>query len=434
MFSFVFNKTREVVMSGKKMNKSFPIRTVVVLICVAGLASFSAWLLSTPDLKASSGLPSLTFTSPINNPKFGLAKTVDNSAPAPGGQIIYTLAYSNTNPGSQAFNVRLYDFLPAGVQLVSTDPPVAPSDGVLLFTIPSVGPGTENHAVTVRVNVLDGYDQLYNHALIVADYVTPTHASLLTSVTQPSPGLLRLTKTGPSYALVNGQLVYTLRCENIGDVTISGVMLADVLPTGLPLLGASPSPDVATPPVVRWSLGDLAPGASRTVVITSTAPAATGVITNTAVADARQLPMTLTVFSTQVISQGAILRVTKDASAPSVTIGGQLVYTLRYWNAGNQLATSVILTDTLPSDITVTASPSPDSLTSQQAVWRFDVLGAGVEGQIVMTATVVGEAWNRTLRNVANITGQAGSYPDRAELDTPVRPLMLYLPLVMKQH
>ena len=149
-------------MSGKKINELFPIRSVVVLICVAGLAVFSAWLLSTPGLKASGGLSSLTFTSPINNPQLGLAKTVDNSAPAPGGQIIYTLIYSNTNPGSEAFNVRLYDFLPAGVELVSTNPPVVPSDGVLLFTASSVGPGTENHTVTVRVNVLDGYNQLYN--------------------------------------------------------------------------------------------------------------------------------------------------------------------------------------------------------------------------------------------------------------------------------
>lgn len=186
MFSFVFNKTMEVVMSGKRMNEPFPIRSVVVLICVAGLAVFSAWLLSAPGLKASSGLPSLTFTSPI-----GLRKTVDNSAPVSGGQITYTLTYSNTT-GSQASNVRLYDFLPAGVQLVSTYPAAESySDGVLLFTAPSVGPGTGNHTVTVRVNVLGGYAQLYNHALIMADNITPTYVSLLTSVTQ-QPGGYRL--------------------------------------------------------------------------------------------------------------------------------------------------------------------------------------------------------------------------------------------------
>ena len=97
--------------------------------------------------------------------------------------------------------------------------------------------------VTVRVNVLAGYNKLYNHALIVADGVTPTLASLLTNVTQQPGGQLSLTKSGPLYSLVNGQLVYTLRCENIGDVTLSDVTLVDILPDDLPLLGASPAPE-----------------------------------------------------------------------------------------------------------------------------------------------------------------------------------------------
>jgi len=424
-------------MSGKRVNESFPIRSIVVMICVAGLALVSVWLLSTPGLKASSGLPSvLTFTSPIGNPQLGLRKTVDNSAPVSGGQITYTLTYSNTSLGSQAFNVRLYDFLPAGVQLVSTNPAAASySDGVLLFTANSVGPDTANHNVTVRVNVLVGYDQLYNHALIVADGVTSTHASLLTSVTQQPGGQLRLTKTGPAFVLTNGLLVYTLRCDNIGDVLVSGVTLVDILPTGLPLLEASLPPDAVTLPLVRWSLGDLEPGASRVVVITSTAPSATGAITNTAVADARQLPMVSSTFSTQVVAHGAILRVTKEASAPSVNVGEQLVYTLRYLNAGDQAADGVFLTDTLPSGITVTAaSPMPVTpLSSLQLVWNLGAISTTTQGQIVITATVGGAA-DRTLHNVADIAGQPGSYPEHAELDTAVNPFMLYLPVIMKQH
>ena len=423
-------------MSKKKMTESFPVQSIVGLICVAGLALFSAWFLSAPGLKASSG-PALTFASPIGNPQFGLRKVVDNSTPVSGEQITYTLTYSNTSLGSQAFNVRLYDFLPAGAQLVSTNPAAASySDGVLLFTAPSVGPGTENHDVTVRVSVLDGYNQLYNHALVVADSVTPTHASLLTSVTQQPSGQLRLTKTGPSYALVNGLLVYSLRCENIGDVTLSGVMLADILPTGLPLLGASPTPNVATLPLLRWSLGDLSPGASRTVVITSTAPATTGAITNTAAADAQQAPMALTTFSTEVVATGAILRVTKGAPAPTVRVGEQLVYTLQYWNSGDQPANGVFLTDTLPSGITVTAAypPPVTSLSSPRLVWDLGTVSAASPAQtIVITATVRG-AWNRTLHNVADVAGQPVSYPDHAERDTEVRPFMLYLPIIMKQH
>ncbi len=424
-------------MSSRKMTESFSPRSILTLIFVVGLALFSAWVLSTPGLKASGGFPSaLTFTSPIGNPEFGLRKTVDNNAPMSGEQITYTLTYSNARLGSQAFNVRLYDFLPAGAQVVSTNPAATSySDGVLLFTSPSVGPGTENHAVTVRVNVLPGYDQLYNHALIVADGVTPTQASLLTNVTQQPGGLLRLTKSGPSYSLVNGQLVYTLRCENLGSMTLSDVALVDILPSGLPLSGASPAPDVATLPLLRWSLGDLDPGEIRTVVITSTAPATEGTITNTAVAGALQAPMSTAMFSTQVVATGAILRVTKAASAPAVHVGDQLVYMLQYWNAGDQAATQVSLTDTLPSGITVTAAyPAPATpLSSLQLVWNLGAVSSASPQTIVVTATV-GGGGNRTLHNVADIAGQSGSYPDHAELDTQVKSFMLYLPLIMKQH
>jgi len=75
--------------------------------------------------------------------------------------------------------------------------------------------------------------------------------------------------------------------------------------------------------------------------------------------------------STQVVATGAILQMTKAHSAPIVPVGGQLVYTLQYWNAGDQAAEGVFLTDTLPSGITVTAAYPPPitSLTSPQLVW-----------------------------------------------------------------
>ena len=171
-------------------------------------------------------------------------------------------------------------------------------------------------------------------------------------------------------------------------------------------------------------------------MITSTAPATTGAITNTAAADTPQTLMTLATFSTQVVPTGAILRVTKGASAPAVRVGEQLVYTLQYWNDGNQSATGVFLTDTLPSDITVTAAyPSPVTpLSSPQLVWNLGTVSDASPAQTIVITATVGGAWNRTLHNVADVVGQPGSYPDHAERDTEVRPFMLYLPVIMRQY
>ncbi len=410
--------------------KSFLARAALSLIGMAGLWLLGIWLTSTPTTRASDAIAQLTFQSPIppvGNPQLSLVKTIDNDTPQAGDEIVYTLAYSTTNPGSQAFNVRLYDFLPAGVQFVSANPAASLQDGALLFTAPSAG--TANATAIVRARVREGYEQLVNHALVVADFVPPAHASLLTGVEQP-PTQLRLTKTGYEAVLIDGDLVYTLYCENIGDETAYDVTVVDVLPTGVPLVKASPSPDVINLPLLSWSLGDLGPGQSRTVVLTATAPAMAGVITNTALADARQWVVTPTVFATQVISDGAILRVAKQGSAPAVDVGDELVYTLRYENAGSQLADEVMLVDTLPVNIAVTGvSPSPATQPSQQIAWTL-TLTSGVSGEMVITTTVEGSA-GRTLHNVADITGP-GSLAGHAELDTPVRPWRLYLPIAMK--
>lgn len=411
-------------------NKSSFVGFAVALVCAVGLM---AWLASSSSLKASNGSAApLAFISPIGDPRLSLSKRVDNSAPAPGAQINYTLSYSNTNSGSQGFNVRLYDFLPAGVQFLSSNPPVTPApNGVLLFTAPSVGPGTENHNVTVQVRVLEGYPQLANHALVVADGVTPTFASLVTNVSQPPAGQLRLTKLGDSFVLINGQLVYELRVDNIGTTTVANVSVADVLPAGVSFVGASPAPVSVTLPLLSWSLGDLGPGQSRSVMLTTTAPSTIGMITNTAFADASQAAMVTALYSTQVLSEGVILRITKDAPT-QISVGDPLVYTLHYSNIGNQQATGVLVTDTLPTGITVTAvSPTPLSQTPQRVVWQFSTLNAGAGGQIVITATVGGPA-GRTLHNVADITAQPGSYPGHAERDTYIRLYMLYLPITLK--
>jgi uncharacterized repeat protein (TIGR01451 family) len=418
---------KEIAMFRNKEIYSPAAKSILVLVAVAGLWLLGTWLLSAPPSNASHvRLAPAPFRSPIGDVELSLVKTVDNDAPQPGDVIEYTLAFSTTNEDSQAFNVHVYDFLPAGVQAI--DPPAY--KGMILFNVPTIT--TTNVLTTVRVRVLEGYEKLYNHALLIADFLPSTHASLLTTVDQPSLQL-GLSKTGHTAVLTNSNLVYTIRCENTSDITVNDVTVVDILPSGLPLVGASPPPDQVSLPLLSWSLGDLAKNGDRVIVITTTAPAVAGVITNTEMADARQRVMTHTVFATQVITEGAILEVKKSGSA-QVDLGDKLVYTLRYENIGNKLATGVVLTDTLPADITVIgAYPSTSSSTSQQLVWNLDSLSSTVSGKVVFTATVEGIG-GRWLHNVADITGQPDSFPGHVELYTRVRLVILYLPIISRNY
>ncbi len=419
-----------------KMNvKSLLAQAILfTLVVVAGLW-LGAWILSVPTSSASDALPApLMFQSPIGDPELHVAKTVDNDSPEPGEIIEYTLTYSVTSttgdPNPQAYDVRLYDFLPAGVGFVSSTPLGYYEDGTILFTDTSVG--LANETVTVRARVLEGYEQLYNYTLVAAEGVPPTHDSLLTTV-DPAPPL-NLTKTSDPVVLIDSDIVYTIQCENPGYTAATDVTLMDVLPAGVSFVGASQTPDETMLPVLSWSLGDLGPGDSHTIVVTATAPASPGTITNTAIAGAQHRDMTYTLFATQVISEGSILRVTKHGSTAEVDVGDELVYTLRYENIGNQPATGTRLTDTLPADVSVTGIYSPTGVTLISPVPLVFDLGIVSPGdplkEVVITVTVGGDV-GRMLHNVADITAP-DSYPGHAELYTDVGQPTLYLPLVMK--
>ncbi|HET89127.1 MAG TPA: DUF11 domain-containing protein [Chloroflexi bacterium] len=413
--------------------KSLLIQTAIFVLAVVAGLWIGAWMLSVPPSKAANAhMP--TFESPIGNPVLSLTKTVDDDAPQPGDQIQYTLTYSSTNPGSMAFNMRLYDFLPAGVQFVNSTPAATSyENGQLLFFAPSIGPTPQ--VATVRVRVLEGYERLRNYAVLTADEVTPTTTSLLTLVDQP-PQYLDLSKTGYEAALIDGELVYTLRCENNSSAAVENATVADILPTGVSFVSASPTPDAGgTLPVLTWSLGTLPAGESRTIVVTTTAPSSAGVITNTAIAYGERRMPTYRVFATQVITEGAILKVTKQAPAGPVKVGDQIVYTIRYSNIGNQVATSVMLTDTLPPQIQVTGIYSTATLVmpSSPLVWSIGVITPGdPAGKVLITATIT-SGWGKTIHNYVELNSP-DSYPASAHAYTAVQLARIYLPIVVRNY
>ncbi len=400
--------------------------TIVGMLFVFGL--------SLPQqLEAGTALPRpLLFDSPIGNPVLTIDKTADKTAPQPGDIVSYTLSYANTASGSQAFNVRVYDFLPGGVQYISASPaPVSSADGILLFTAPSVGPTTTPTNITVQVRVLSGYASLLNRALVTADGVTPTVDSLLIT-TMPATSHLRLTKVGDTAALIEGELEYTLRCENTGPVAYHNVELIDVLPTGVTLVSASVPPAIATPPL--WAVGSLAPGAWWEINLVTTAPANAGPITNTASLNAPTHTSVPALWRTQVVTEGVILSVEKTGSAAEVYPGEHLIYTLTYRNKGTAAANNVVLTDTLPTGVSYgSAYPDPVTHTGQQYVWNIpSSLNAGATGSIVITTTVATDAVGLLVNQVE--IAAPGAWGDTDSLTTTVKSRAIYLPLVLRAY
>ncbi len=378
-------------------------------------------------------LNQLMFISPIGNPVLSIAKTVDDSTPQPGDIVSYTLSYANTALGSQAFNVRVYDFLPAGAQYLSASPaPVSESGGTLLFTAPSVGPDTTPLNITVRVRVLSGHASLLNQALVTADGVTPTTGSLLIT-TMPATDHLRLTKEGDAAALIDGEFEYKLNCENTGPVTYNNIEVLDVLPAGVTLVSASIPPASTMTPLVKWTVGTLAPGARWAITIVTKAPSIVGPITNTASLYAPTHTSAQALWATQIISEGVILKVDKTGSAEAVYPHDPLIYTLTYQNRGNVPAAHIVLTDTLPTGVIASgAAPAPTRAIGRQWIWEVDALDVGATKTIVITTTVANDAVG-VLRNFVEMTAPE-AWGDSDSLYTTVKLRTIYLPLVMRAY
>jgi len=174
---------------------------------------------------------------------------------------------------------------------------------------------------------------------------------------------LALTKNGPATVVAGMPISWTLSVHNSGPSTATNILITDTVPagvsiTGVSMPGASCQAGVPgdTGHPTTCAAGSLAPGAtSSTMTINATVnPQTTGSLHN----DARVSSGTfdnndsndLAHTDTTVIVQSN-LTVTKAATPNPATAGTPLSYQVTVGNTGPSTATSITLTDPLPSGL-----------------------------------------------------------------------------------
>jgi uncharacterized repeat protein (TIGR01451 family) len=179
---------------------------------------------------------------------------------------------------------------------------------------------------------------------------------------------LQLSKSdGVDVAQAGDELTYQLTITNAGGIDATGVVITDTLPQNVIFTGASDSGSEASG-VVTWPPFDLAPGeiATRTVTVTVDDPLSAGVtsLTNQAevVDDGTHGPdadpADNTAQDVNTLTAAPELRIAKTDHGVSVEPGDTLTYTLTYTNAGNQGASGVVVTETVPDNTTFAADAS----------------------------------------------------------------------------
>ncbi len=249
-----------------------------------------------------------------------------------------------SNPGSGlARNVVINDPLPEGWTT---------RDGQRVISI-DVGdlPAGQSREYTVEVRAART-GQFTNSATAREAGGLTADASSSTVVRKPE---LAVTKSCPQYRYVGRPATFEITVTNTGDAVARDTVVLDQLPAGTELVGVGQNGRLHGREV-RWSLGDLAPGQSKTVTMTVKLTRR-GNITNTAFARAYcaegQASCTLE-------SRGipAILLEVVDLQDP-VEVGTTTTYLITVLNQGSADGTNIVIECELPPEESFVSADGP---------------------------------------------------------------------------
>lgn len=246
-----------------------------------------------------------------------------------GNNITFAYTIQNAGP-SNATGVTLTDTLPAGLTFVSSTPPVCTGGPALTCNVGSVANGaTTNVSIVATVNAAG---KLFTNTANVSANETdpnPQNNTQIDSFTATASADLAISiaSAPPTTVIVGQPLTFTLTVMNNGPSPATGVTVSNPLPAGTTLVSATPSQGAACTPVVSCTLGNLASGASATVVIVLTPQAqAVGSLSDTGTVVANE-PDPNQANNTQTVTVTVINHPTVNLSASSVNFASQPVGT-----------------------------------------------------------------------------------------------------------
>ncbi len=228
---------------------------------------------------------------------------------------------------------------------------------------------------------------------------------------------------------VTDTLTYTLAAANTGDVPLTAAVVTDTLPAEVTYLSDTVGCTSISSGVLRCVLGDLAVGETRSFQIVVRVPGVPGVLANQALASFTGIDRApednQASLETTVLPADALNLKLDPPAGPSVVYVGQLfTYTLTAANQSLVPVTGVMVTDTLPSQVTYqSASPGCTAGAGGPTVVLCALGDMGTRASQPITIQVLAPSSAVTLTNQAAI-GSAGpddySADNQVELETAV--------------
>ncbi len=380
--------------------------------------------------------------------------TADSVPIAASSTITYTYIGDNRG-GAIATGVRITDtldsnttYVPGSAVLVvggTTYPVTATYNSAikqLLLNLPNMPPGAAGYlryTATVTDTLPPGVTLITNTAEVTSaelDLDPADNISTLVLSAQAGADVYVQKNAFPTTipALPGELMLYRLRYGNLGNEVATNTVLTDVIPANTSYVpnslkqNGSPVTDgddedqgqyISASRVISFSLGDLAAGASGvisfTVRITDVLPAGVEQISNTAyITSSVGDPVLADNQSTAVMAVNAQpdLVIRKSHSGTYFEANQTVRYTLTYSNTGSQVASGVLITDTLDPRMTYVESAPPGIHAAGVVTWTLGEVAVDGPHAIVLTATVDASASGELTINRVEIDDDGAGGPD----------------------
>jgi uncharacterized repeat protein (TIGR01451 family) len=285
--------------------------------------------------------------------------------------LTYRLTVTNAGTG-EAAGVTLTDTLPPGLEHES-------GKNQLTWELGKLAPG-QSQSVDYQL-VAKAAGRLCNRAVATAAGGLREEVEHCVTVGEAK---LTLSKTGPARRYLNMAVSYQLTATNPGTAAVEELVITDTLPPGGTFVSASGGGQQVGGEV-RWAIGTLAPGASRTVdvVLRAREP---GRLCNRATARAARGLTAQAEFCTEFTGVSALLLEVVDTDDP-VEVGAETNYIILVRNQGMVPTNEVRIDALVPQQMAVArvAGPSRYRQEGQRLLFEPLTLAPRSDARYVIT-------------------------------------------------
>ncbi|WP_167756948.1 DUF7507 domain-containing protein [Leifsonia flava] len=366
--------------------------------------SASVGALDQTDRDPSNDRAVVTVNPFVPTADIAVTKTSDLARVGIGEIDLFTLRASNGGP-SAAAGVAVRDLLPPGLTYLADesggDGTYDPGTGVWRIGDLASGAAAER-TIAVRADALGTYTNLatVQPGSTPADSNSANNSSSANlSVVRAETDLSVIKSVSSQTATVGDTVTFQLVASNAGPVAARQVSVADVIPSGLTVTGASTDTGTISADATLWTIGTLPAGDTASRATVTATVTRSGTLVNTATISS---PVVSDTVPANNISSASVrtsepqvdISVAKSASVPSgadveaVPVGETIEFTLTASNNSAAAATELVLRDALPTGLQYDSDSGDGSYDAETGEWQIATLDAGSSATHIVVAEV----------------------------------------------